>query len=136
MRLKKMPGGRPTKYDPRYCEEVLEAARGGYSLTAFAGMLEVARSTINEWIDNHPEFSEACKKHGAVRTQALEEGLLNTDIGARITARIFALKNAAPEEWQDRRQHEHSGPNGRPIETIAWNDQDLAKALVQFMDKV
>jgi hypothetical protein len=131
-----MPGGRPTKYQPEYCEEVLEAARGGYSLTAFAGMLEVDRGTLNEWMSVHPEFSKACKTHGAVRTQALEHGLLNTDIGARITARIFALKNAAPEEWQDRRQHEHSGPNGRPIETITWNDQDLAKALVQFMDKV
>jgi plasmid maintenance system antidote protein VapI len=96
--------GRPTKYSDAYCNEVIAAGDEGLSLTAFAGMIGVARSTINEWMDAHPEFSEAVKKHQAKRTLALERGLLGSDQGPRVTARIFALKNAAPDEWADKQQ--------------------------------
>jgi hypothetical protein len=72
-------------------------------------MIGVARSTINEWMDAHPEFSEAVKVHAAKRTLCLERGLLSSDQGPKVTARIFALKNADPENWKDKHEHEHSG---------------------------
>ncbi len=103
------PVGRPTKYEPRFCEELIVFMGEGYSLTAFAGSICVARSTINEWMAANPEFSEAARVGQARRTQSLEHGLLNTDIGARITARVFALKNADPEGWKDKQELEHSG---------------------------
>jgi len=110
-----MSGGRPSKYDPVYCDQILEDAKEGLSLTAFAGGIGVARSTINEWMGAHPEFSEAVKKHAAIRTRVLEQGLLSSEQGPRVTARIFALKNAAPEEWRDLKAMELSGPEGGPI---------------------
>lgn len=100
----KHAGGRPTDYKPEYCQTVIEFGRQGYSLTAFAGSIEQARSTINLWIDKFPEFMEACKIHKAVRSQALEGQLLETESGPKVTARIFALKNTAPEEWKDRHE--------------------------------
>lgn len=99
-----MGAGRPTKYDPKYCEEVIEYMAQGLSLTAFAGHLRVHRGTINEWMANHPEFSEAVKVAQGCRTECLEKGLLGSDVGPMITARIFALKNAAPDEWRDKRE--------------------------------
>ena len=111
------PGGRPTKYEPRFCDEVIAAADEGLSLTAFAGMIDVARSTINEWMAAFPEFSEACKRHAAKRTTYLERTLLAADTGPYVTARIFALKNAAPEEWRDKQTHELTGKDGGPIQT-------------------
>jgi hypothetical protein len=78
------------------------------SLTAFAGGIGVARSTINEWINNHPEFSEAVKQHQAARTRYLEESMLSAEQGPRVTARIFALKNAAPDEWKDKTEVQHT----------------------------
>lgn len=103
------PIGRPSKYSPHYCDEVVSFMGEGYSLTAFAGEIGVARSTINEWINQFPEFSEACKKGQAKRTRHLETGLLNGEIGPAITARIFALKNAAPEEWREKVEQHHTG---------------------------
>lgn len=94
----------------------------GYSLTAFAGGIEVARSTINEWMEQFPEFSEAVKKHSAIRTRHLEGGLLEAPDGPKVTSRIFALKNAAPDEWRDKHEVEHSG--GVNI-TISPTDADL-----------
>jgi len=99
--------GRPTKYRPAYCNEVIETMATGLSLTAFAGEIGVARSTINEWIDNHPEFSEATRVGKAKRTLALERGMLSAENGPAVTARMFALKNADPEEWREKQHIEH-----------------------------
>jgi hypothetical protein len=38
----------------------------------------------------------------AARVAALEAKLLTTPTGVGVTAAIFALKNADPDEWQDR----------------------------------
>lgn len=97
-----MPAGRPTKYKPEYCEQVIEIMSQGLSLTAFAGKISVARSSINEWIDNHEEFSEAVRVGKAKRTLALEMGMLSADSGPAVTARMFALKNADPDEWREK----------------------------------
>lgn len=103
--------GRPTKYKPAYCNEVIETMALGLSLTAFAGEIGVARSTINEWIDNVPEFSEAVKIGKAKRTLALERQMLAMENGPAVTARIFALKNADPEEWREKQHIEHGVSN-------------------------
>lgn len=110
-----MPAGRPTKYDPKYCDGVIEHALKGKSLTAFAGSIRVARSTINEWIDHHEEFSEAVKIAKAVRVDQLEDDLLSAEQSAKVTSRIFALKNADPDEWKDRQDHRHGGDPDNPV---------------------
>ena len=111
-----MPAGRPSKYDPKYCEEVIKVMGEGLSLTAFAGRIGVDRDTINEWRSVHPEFSVACRKGQAKRTERLEMGMLDPDMpGPAVNARRFALANAAPEEWREKQQLEHSGPNGGEI---------------------
>lgn len=102
-----MTAGRPSKYSKAYCEEVINTCATGLSLTAFAGDIGVARSTINKWMEEHPEFSEAVKVAKAKRTAALERSLLSAENGPTVTSRIFALKNADPDEWRDKVHQEH-----------------------------
>lgn len=123
----KHAGGRPTTYLPQYCNEIIDAAKLGYSLTAFAGMIGVCRDTLYEWGKQHPEFSDAIKRHRAVRVHFLETGLLEAKNGQSVTSRIFALKNACPEEWVEKVVNEHSGPNGGAIPIKAVKDE-LAEA--------
>jgi transcriptional regulator with XRE-family HTH domain len=104
-----MPAGRPTKYEPRFCDELIKFMGKGYSLTAFAGKIGVARSTINEWMSANPEFSEATRVGQAKRTMALETTLLAGETGPKVTGHMFALKNADPEGWRDKQEVEHSG---------------------------
>lgn len=107
---KKAGVGRPSKYSPAYCDEVIASGAEGLSLTAFAGVIGVDRSTINEWMAVHPEFSQACKKAQAKRTLYLERGMLSPDAsGPMVTARRFALANAAPDEWREKQAVELSG---------------------------
>lgn len=103
-----MSAGRPTKYDPAYCDDVIEFMARGYSLEAFCGMIQVARSTLNKWMADHIEFAEAVAIAKPCRTYKLEERLMNGD-GKSSARDIFALKNASPDEWRDRREVEHQG---------------------------
>jgi hypothetical protein len=99
--------GRPTDYRPEYCEQVYNYMAQGYSLTAAAGDLGQCYDTLIAWTQKHPEFAQAVKHGRAARTAILERELLSMGghkDGARITARIFALKNAAPHEWKDQVQ--------------------------------
>ena len=111
------PMGRPTEYRPEYCERVIEFMSQGYSLTAFAGSIRVARDTVYEWIKAHRDFSDAVSRARPARVTALEAKLLRSRKGAETTAAIFALRNAAPDEWQDikRTDHIHSL---KPVETL------------------
>lgn len=99
--------GRPSKYKPAYCNEVITTMATGLSLTAFAGEIGVSRDTVNEWQRAHPEFSDAVKIAKAKRTGALERQMLAMENGPGVTARIFALKNADPEEWREKQHIEH-----------------------------
>jgi transposase len=104
----KHAGGRPSDYKPEYSEQVIEAARAqGLSLTAFAGLIGVSRDTVYEWIKRHSEFSDACSRAKSARVLWWELKLGRSRKGAETTASIFALRNAAPDEWRDVRYQEH-----------------------------
>lgn len=57
-----MPRGRPSLYEDRFCEMVVDFCEDGSSLTAFAASIDVCRETIQEWRRVHPEFSVACNR--------------------------------------------------------------------------
>ena len=100
---------RPTLYDPKYCDDIVEFMGRGFSKTAFAGHIGVCHDTIVEWANVHTEFSLAVKRGKAARTTRLEETLIRGETGPKVTAHIFALKNAAPEEWKEKTEQELSG---------------------------
>jgi hypothetical protein len=94
--------GRPTDYRPEYCDMAVEFMGRGYSLTAFAAHIGVARMTVYEWESVHPQFSDAIKRARDARVLCLETELRNTEINAIVTSRIFMLKNAAKHEYNDK----------------------------------
>ena len=97
--------GRPTKYEPRFCEMLLEDMAKGYSMTAFAGLIGVSRDTLTAWAAEHPEFSLAVTRGKALRLRDWETVALDMRRngggpgGATIT--VFGLKNMGGEEWSD-----------------------------------
>lgn len=54
-----MPAGRPSKYDPVYCDRVIELGKDGKSQVQIAVALDIPRSTLQSWADQHLEFSAA-----------------------------------------------------------------------------
>jgi hypothetical protein len=54
------PGGRPTDYEQKYCEQAIDSiGRQGKSVTQFARDIAVSKSTVYRWATIHPEFSDA-----------------------------------------------------------------------------
>jgi hypothetical protein len=111
-----MSGGRPSLYDPAYCDAVVEHMADGSSLTSFAASVSVSRRTINEWMDAHPEFSQACARAKALcatwwekqgRTIAVAGG----GPGAA-TMVMFGMKNMGAEDWKDASQIDHRSSDG------------------------
>jgi len=120
-------GGRPSKYDPAFCDQVVELMKEGLSFAAVAGALGVSRDTIYEWAEAHPEFSDT-KKIGKAVSQlfwerqliAIARGLV---VGSPTTAVIFGLKNRADLDWRDKTEVKHEG--GTPVINITPEESRL-----------
>src|SRR3546814_13359888 len=94
----------------------------GLVRAAFAGEVQGAGSTIKVWMGAHPAFAEALRVGTARRVLFAEQLLLAGETGRRVTSHIFALKNADPEEWRDKREHGFTDKDG--------NDLNFAVAFV------
>lgn len=80
---------------------------GGASLTSFAAEIDVARSTINEWMGQHPEFSDACARAKAKAASWWEKQgrdfIINEGTSSAQASFIqFGMKNMGREDWQDK----------------------------------
>ena len=53
--------GRPTKYDEKYCQMLIDHMEKGYSFESFAGLIGVCRDTLYEWCKAHQLFFDSKK---------------------------------------------------------------------------
>jgi hypothetical protein len=60
-KTEKDPGGRPTKYLPKYAKEVFKLCLLGATDKEIADFFEVAESTVNLWKLEHKKFSESIR---------------------------------------------------------------------------
>jgi transposase-like protein len=134
--------GRPSPYNPDIHPETARSlARKGKTNLQIAQAIGVSLDTIQVWINQYPEFSEALKEGKAPADAKVEKSLFQRAIGYKytekkviqlpdgtirkevtekevapdVTAQIFWLKNRLPDEWRDKSNLEHSGPGGTPI---------------------
>lgn len=84
-------------------------ARDGLSNKQIAHNIGINESTFYEWQNKHSQFSEAVKKGKEVIDREVENALYNRAMEGDSTSMIFWLKNRKPNDWNDRKQVEHSG---------------------------
>lgn len=112
-----MPAGRPSDFQESYGEEILSLMATGLSLAAAAADLGIHRQRVYDWLKSHPEFADTIRLAQVKRQLFLERRLLSAEAGPVVTSTIFALKNAGPEDWREKIDHELTGANGGPIKT-------------------
>lgn len=103
--------GRPTDYDPAFCERVVELGKEGYSRAMIAGELGVVRQTLHDWASRHPEFLDAMMRAKEFslawwETQGLR-GIWSRDFNAN--AYKLQMMNRFPDDWRDRKEIELKG---------------------------
>lgn len=116
--------GRPTKYDPKYCQMLIDHMATGLSFETFGATIDVARATIFNWADEHAEFLDA-KKRAFDKCQVFWEkigvdhilnvtekrGFDSTTQSLNTGVWVFNMKNRF--KWTDR--IEHSASEVKPI---------------------
>lgn len=127
------PGGRPSKYDPAFCDLAIEWMSQGYSIAGFAGKIGVSRESVYKWAKEHPEFSDALTAARAASAAWWEERSVELASGkegaGNPTMIVFGLKNRVADEWRDSNRTEITGANGGPIETKDVSATELARRL-------
>lgn len=107
-----MPAGRPSTYDPAYCERVIELGKAGASVVEMAANIGVHRETIEEnWPAAHEEFSEAFAQ-AKVESQAWWEKAGRESLDkATFQASVWSRSMAArfPADWRESKHIDHSG---------------------------
>lgn len=125
-----MPAGRPTDFKPEYGDEILSTMAQGLSLAAAAAEIGIHRQRVYEWVEKHAEFADTIKLAQSKRQAFLERRLLKDDLpGPQITSTIFALKNAAAEDWREKVVNEHTGKDGGAIEVEDKSAYDVARRI-------
>lgn len=106
----KHPGGRPTKYEERFCEMLIDHMKQGLSFEAFGGAIGVSKDTLYRWLKRHVEFSDAKKIATQYSQLFWEQQALNglfdqKDKKLNSTVWIFNMKNRFG--WRDRIETEN-----------------------------
>lgn len=130
-----MPAGRPTDFRPEMGEEILKLMSDGFSLAASAAYIGIHRQRVYDWLEKHPEFADTISLAKGKRQYFLERRLLTSDQSPVVTSTIFALKNAAGEDWRDKQEHELTGKDGGPIETVALSPLEAARRIAFALAK-
>jgi hypothetical protein len=117
--------GRPSLYDPAYCDDVLRMGGEGYSVVEMAAEIGVHRNTLETlWPEAHPDFMEALgqarqksqawwERQGRVNlaTQGFQSSLYSRSMAARF-----------PADWREVKGTELTGKDGGPVQTAAKLD--------------
>lgn len=125
-----MPAGRPSSYDPAYCEKVVELGKDGKSPTQIAVSLGVPRTTMLSWADQHLEFSTALTRAKECEQAWWEDqgqkGLTADKFNSAVWAKSVSARFR--DDYTDRR--ELAGVPDRPIETKeVTSRRDLARSI-------
>lgn len=136
---------RPSPFKEEFIAQAVKLCNLGATDSEIADFFGVCRMTIWNWKNAHPDFAEAMELGKAIADARVERSLYQMAIGyeqeevkifmpagadepvyapfrAKVapspTAAIFFLKNRRPDLWRDVHRQEHSGLDGKPIETI------------------
>lgn len=115
----KRPMGRPTKYQPEYCEEIIKLGKLGKSIAQMASHFDVDKASIYDWAEKHKDFSTALARARA-HSQTWWENEAQKHLKTRDFNAQLWLKSVASrfrDDYTDRQQTEITGANGGAIKT-------------------
>jgi hypothetical protein len=117
------PVGRPTLYDPAYCDEVRKLGALGKSVEQISTYLGVSLRVLYDWRDKYVDFLHALddakiSEQTWWEDQAQAYMLENKD-SPRLNASIWSRSMAArfPKKYRESVKQEITGENGTPLLT-------------------
>jgi transposase len=121
MTEEKRPVGRPSLYDPAYCEKVVELGRLGKSVEQIASHLNLSLRVMYKWRDEHEEFMHAmedAKQHEqAWWEEQAQAYMVENKESDRLNASLWSRSMAArfPKKYRESVKQEITGAEGAPL---------------------
>jgi transposase len=121
MTEEKRPVGRPSLYDPKYCEEVIALGKIGKSVEAIGAILGVGTKTLYNWRDQHEDFLHALDMAKEFELQWWEDiaqtHMVENRESDKINATIWSRSMAArfPKKYREQVKQEITGADGAPL---------------------
>lgn len=136
-----MPAGRPSKFKEEFIKQAEKLCKLGATDIEIADFFNVDVRTIHRWKLESDKFCHAIRTAKEEADKRVERSLFaratgyeHDEVDIRVvngeivqtplrkyyapdtTAAIFWLKNRKSAEWRDKQDHEHTGPNGGPVQ--------------------
>jgi transposase-like protein len=121
MTEEKRPVGRPSLYDPKYCEEVVALGKIGKSVEQIAANLNLSLRVLYAWRDKHEEFMHAVEYAKELEQAWWEEQaqsyMVENKESDRLNATLWSRSMAArfPKKYRESTKTEITGADGAPL---------------------
>jgi transposase-like protein len=121
MTEEKRPVGRPSKYDSKFCDEVIALGKIGKSVEAIGAILGVGTKTLYNWRDQHEDFLHALDMAKEFELQWWEDiaqtHMIENKESDKINATIWSRSMAArfPKKYREQVKQEITGADGAPL---------------------
>lgn len=116
---KKRPVGRPSKYKPEYCEQIIELGKQGKSIAQMASFFDVDKASVYRWAEEEESFRTALARAKA-HSQTWWEDKAQQHLGTRDFNAQLWLKSVTSrfrDDYTEKQITEVSGPDGGAIKT-------------------
>lgn len=120
----KRPMGRPSKYDPKYCQLAIELGKKGKSTESIGATIGVGTATMYRWREEFPDFREALELAKEYELDWWEEiaqsHMIEEKDAPKLNASIWSRSMAArfPKKYRESTKHELTGADGAPLEFV------------------
>ena len=117
----KLPRGRPSLYDPAYCDQVIELGKLGKSVEQIASHLGLSLRVLYDWRDKHEDFLHALEDAKQYEQYWWEEQaqayLVENKDSDKINTSLWSRSMAArfPKKYREQTKTEITGADGAPL---------------------
>lgn len=121
--------GRPSTYDPAYCDRVIALGAEGKSPEQISAAIDVPRTTMLRWADEYPEFRTALTRAKELEQDWWESVGQIALFADKFQAAVWSKSMQARfrEKYTEKVINEQTGKDGGPIETVQRIERVLVK---------
>ena len=114
----KRPVGRPSKYKPEFCEQIIELGKAGKSIAQMASHFDVDKASIFRWAEEEDDFRTALARAKA-HSQTWWENAAQSNMDNRNFNAQLWLKSVASrfrDDYTEKQVTELTGANGGAVQ--------------------
>lgn len=133
-----MSFGRPTKYDPAYCQIAIDLGKQGKSKASIAGTIGVTRMTLDNWAVANPDFLDAMALAKELALQWWEEKaqemMVESPGGAKLNSTVWSRSMGArfPDDYRENKKVDLEGN----LNLTSMSDDEMDQKLRELTVKL